>query len=51
MMGSIDFVPDDEIELLLRTVPLLKRISANLEHARKQRVAVTGENPDEDTGL
>jgi DNA-binding MarR family transcriptional regulator len=51
MMGSIDFVSDDEIDLLLRVVPFLKRISANLEHARKQRVAVMGENPYEDVGL
>lgn len=51
MMGSIDFVSEDEADLLLRVVPLLKRISRNLERARKQRVAVMGENPYEDVGL
>lgn len=51
MMGSIDFVSDEEIALLFRVVPLLKRISVNLERARKQRVAVMGENPYEDVGL
>jgi DNA-binding MarR family transcriptional regulator len=51
MMGSIDFVSDDEIDLLLQVVPFLKRISANLEHARKQRVAVMGENLYEDVDL
>jgi DNA-binding MarR family transcriptional regulator len=51
MLGSIDFVAEHEIDLLLRAVPLLSRISANLELARKQRVALTGENPHEDAGL
>jgi DNA-binding MarR family transcriptional regulator len=51
MMGSIDFVSEDEVDLLLRVVPLLKRIAFNLEQARKQRVDTTGENPYEEAGL
>ncbi|CAN5661637.1 hypothetical protein BH09CHL1_BH09CHL1_33700 [soil metagenome] len=51
MMGSIDFVSDDEIDQLFRVIPLLQRISINLEAARKQRVAATGENPYEEAGL
>lgn len=51
MIGSIDFVTDDEIEQLLGVLPLLKRISLNLEAARKQRVALKGENPYEEAGL
>ncbi|MGH2549347.1 MAG: MarR family winged helix-turn-helix transcriptional regulator [Thermomicrobiales bacterium] len=51
MMGSIDFVSDAEIEQLFHVIPLLKRISINLEAARKQRVALKGENPYEEVGL
>jgi DNA-binding MarR family transcriptional regulator len=45
MVGSIDFVSDDQIEQLLQVIPLLQRISVNLEQARKQRVALMGGDP------
>jgi DNA-binding MarR family transcriptional regulator len=51
MIGSIEFVSDDDAILLMQVVPLLKRISRNLEQARKDRVALMGENPYEDAGL
>ncbi len=51
MVGSIDFVSDEEAALLMQVVPLLKRISRNLEQARKDRVALMGENPYEEAGL
>jgi DNA-binding MarR family transcriptional regulator len=51
MIGSIDFVSDDEIEELFRVLPLLNRLSTNLEAARKKRVASTDENPYEEVGL
>jgi DNA-binding MarR family transcriptional regulator len=51
MIGSIEFLSEDEIDLLLRARPLLNQISANLENARKQRVALMGKNPYEDDGL
>lgn len=51
MIGSIAFLTDDDVALLLRVNPLLARISVNLEQARKQRVELMGGDASEDAEM
>jgi DNA-binding MarR family transcriptional regulator len=51
MIGSIAFLSDEDVNLLLRVNPLLARISVNLEQARKQRVELMGSDANEELDL